>query len=173
MKLVTGGAYQGKLEYAKRTYQIDDGWIDGRDCEFDEIVRCCGIHHFHEYVRRMLHEQTDPEGGTQEEQDVFLCSAQPGPMQRDPMQEHWRTNGFRFQTDDLRALEEQADAFAAWLYQSNPAIVIVTNELGYGIVPIEKEDRFWREVTGRICTCLAARSDEVVRVVCGIGMRLK
>lgn len=173
MKLVTGGAYQGKLEYAKRTYQIDDSWIDGRDCGFDEIVRCCGIHHFHEYVRRMLQEQTATEGCLQEDQEVFPCSAQPEPMQCDPMQERPRANGFRVQTDDLRALEEQADAFAAWLYQMNPALVIVTNELGYGIVPIEKQDRLWREVTGRLCTCLAARSDEVVRVVCGIGMRLK
>ena len=31
----------------------------------------------------------------------------------------------------------QAEAFAAWLYEKNPEIVIVTNELGYGIVPMD------------------------------------
>ena len=55
----------------------------------------------------------------------------------------------------------------------NPEICIVTNELGYGVVPIEPFDRKWREKTGRICTELAAKADSVTRVVCGIGILLK
>ena len=59
------------------------------------------------------------------------------------------------------------------LLQKNPEICIVTNELGYGVVPIEPFDRKWREKTGRICTELAAKADSVTRVVCGIGILLK
>lgn len=69
--------------------------------------------------------------------------------------------------------EDEAEAFAAWLYEKNPEIVIVTNELGYGIVPMDRFDREYREMTGRICTALARRSEEVVRVACGLGMVLK
>lgn len=52
-------------------------------------------------------------------------------------------------------------------------MVVVTNELGCGIVPMDPADREYRETVGRICTCLAARSEEVVRVICGVGMVLK
>ncbi len=76
-------------------------------------------------------------------------------------------------TDNPSIIEQQAEAFADWLYKKNPNLVIVSNELGYGVVPMEKKDRLWRERVGRVCTCIAARADEVVRVVCGIGTRLK
>ena len=55
----------------------------------------------------------------------------------------------------------------------NPNIIIITNELGCGIVPMDKQDRVYREVTGRICCKLAKRADRVYRVVCGIGTLIK
>lgn len=139
MKLVIGGAYQGKLSYAKEAYQAGDGWIDGAACSLDgEIDTCRGIYHFHEYVKRLL---------------------QSG--QLDGNNSH------------LIDMEQWAETFADKLCRRNPDILIVSNELGYGIVPMEKSDRQWRELTGRLCTCLARQADEVVRVVCGVGMRLK
>ncbi|MCC8101053.1 MAG: bifunctional adenosylcobinamide kinase/adenosylcobinamide-phosphate guanylyltransferase [Clostridiales bacterium] len=141
MRLIIGGADQGKRDYAKKTSGIEDGCSDGRVCGWMGVATCRGIHHFHEYVKRM----------TQADLGSF----------------------FRIRTDDLTLLEEEAQAFSAWLFQMNPEITIVSNELGYGIVPMEKSDRLWREAVGRICTCLAAEAEEVVRVVCGIGIRLK
>lgn len=44
---------------------------------------------------------------------------------------------------------------------------------GYGVVPMDAFDRAYREAVGRICTKLAAYSDEVTRVVCGIGTVIK
>lgn len=139
MKLIIGGACQGKLAFAKKTYQAEDGWIDGRTCAPEEIEACRGIYHFHEYVRRMLE-------GKEE---------------------------FRFSLHaDLSGLEVQAEAFADFLCRKNPQILIVSNELGYGVVPVEKEARLWREACGRMCTALAGRADEVVRVICGVGQKL-
>lgn len=59
------------------------------------------------------------------------------------------------------------------LVEGNPNLIIVSNEVGYGLVPVEAFERTYREATGRICTVLAAASDEVVRVVMGIGTRIK
>lgn len=151
MKLIIGGAYQGKLKYAKEAYGVSEGWIDGRTCSYDEIETCRGIFNFHELVKRML--SADEAGRTEGD-----------------MKTAWPIS---FSGTDLSGLEMQAKAFAAALYRKNPDILIVSNELGYGIVPMEKGDRMWREAAGRICTSLAACSDEVVRVVCGLGMRLK
>jgi hypothetical protein len=74
---------------------------------------------------------------------------------------------------DFLHLEQDAETFAERLCACNPEILIVSNELGYGVVPMEKADRLWREAAGRICCALASRADEVVRVVCGIGQRIK
>lgn len=63
--------------------------------------------------------------------------------------------------------------FPERLYAENPDIVIVTDEIGYGIVPVDQFQRRYREATGRICTELASRSEEVYRIICGIGMRIK
>lgn len=140
MKLVIGGAYQGKLAYAQKQYQIQDGWIDGRDCGFEAIEVCSGIHHFHDYVKQMLASTDSP---------------------------------YQFRIDHLANMEQQAEKFVKMLSAQNPDIVIVSNELGYGVVPMDKMDRLWREAVGRICTCIAAEADEVVRVVCGVGVRIK
>lgn len=59
------------------------------------------------------------------------------------------------------------------IINENPEITIVTTEIGYGIVPMDKFDRNYREVTGRICCGIAKRADKVYRVVCGIGNLIK
>lgn len=54
-----------------------------------------------------------------------------------------------------------------------PDCVIICDEIGNGIVPLEAFEREYREQTGRILTMLAKEAEEVVRVVCGIGQRIK
>ena len=46
-------------------------------------------------------------------------------------------------------------------------------EAGCGIVPMEAFERDYRETDGRICQRIAAYSEEVHRVICGLGMRIK
>ena len=55
----------------------------------------------------------------------------------------------------------------------NPKLVIVSQEVGYGVVPVDAFDRKYREAVGRVCTKLAAYSSRVTRVVCGIGTVIK
>ena len=52
-------------------------------------------------------------------------------------------------------------------------MVIVSDEVGYGVVPIDAFDRKYREAVGRVCTELAGYSQRVTRVACGIGMVIK
>ena len=126
MKMIIGGAYQGKLGYAvKLTGYKKEDFVDGACCGLNEIYQAKGIVNFHEYVRRYLETSEDRSG----------------------LAEH--------------------------LAEKNPELVIVSNELGYGVVPCEPTDRRWREAVGRICTELAKNAAQVIRVVCGIGMILK
>lgn len=141
MRLIIGGAYQGKLNYAlMSTGLAQEDFLDGKLCEPGAIFSAKGIYNFHEYVRRYL-----------ETKEAASPELQVGVV-------------------DSAALME---TLAEELLQKNPELVVVTNELGYGVVPCEREDRRWREATGRICTKLAKKANIVTRVVCGIGMDLK
>ena len=51
--------------------------------------------------------------------------------------------------------------------------IIICRDISCGIVPIDPVLRAWRETTGRTLAKLAQKSDEVVRLFCGIPTRLK
>ena len=59
------------------------------------------------------------------------------------------------------------------LFQRNPKVIIVSTEIGYGIVPIEQFERTYREQTGRVCCTIAKEAQEVYRIMCGIPTKIK
>lgn len=124
MELIIGGAFQGKLEYAKSLYP-EIRWIEGETCSCQELEHGAGVNHFERYIRKML-----------------------------------RDNG------DVSEL-------AADLIKKNPDVVLISEEVGYGVVPVDAFERRYREAVGRVCTELAAFSKKVHRVVCGVGMVIK
>lgn len=124
MRMIIGGAFQGKMEYAQKEYP-GIRWVDGAACSEEELLQCEGVYHFHLYIRKSMEKY-----------------------------------------EDMRL-------FADRIIRENPQIVIITDEIGYGLVPIDAFERRYREETGRICTRLAAFSERVDRVVCGIGLPIK
>ena len=46
----------------------------------------------------------------------------------------------------------------SWI-KSNPDAIIICDELGNGIVPIKKQERVWREQTGRLMIELAKQAE--------------
>ncbi len=63
--------------------------------------------------------------------------------------------------------------FAKKIYARNPEMIVITNEIGSGIIPLEKADRIWREETGRACCAIAGHSETVIRMCCGIPTVIK
>lgn len=55
----------------------------------------------------------------------------------------------------------------------NKNCIIISDEIGNGIIPMDAFEREYREQTGRILVQLAEQADEVVRVICGIGQKIK
>lgn len=126
MKLIIGGAFQGKKKFAETLTGIPaEKFADGQTCAFPEIFEQPVICHFHEYLRRMLEKNMD-----------------------------------------TAALIDE-------VVERNRDLVIISNELGYGVVPADRFDRCYRETAGRVCTQAAAAADEVYRVICGIPARIK
>ena len=100
------------------------------------------------------------DGETCEFEEIFTCSAI-----------------YNFHLYIRRLMEEghsdRMRFLAQKLTEENAGITIVTDEIGYGIVPADSFERAWREQVGRTCTELAAFSELVVRVVMGIGTIIK
>ncbi len=52
-------------------------------------------------------------------------------------------------------------------------LIIISDEVGNGIVPLEPFEREYRERLGRILCCLAQQAKRMERILCGVGQRLK
>ncbi len=51
--------------------------------------------------------------------------------------------------------------------------IVICNEVGCGIVPLDADERAWREQVGRACCTLAESAEQVIRLCCGLPQYLK
>ena len=56
---------------------------------------------------------------------------------------------------------------------NNLHAVIVTNEIGSGIVPSDKNTRRFRDIQGKINQYIGKEADEVYLLTCGISLKIK
>lgn len=124
MHLIIGGAYQGKLELAKRRYGLKNE--DICDCaEAEPQFSCRCVCHIEEFTLR--------------------CA---------------------------RAGAEAKDWFAARRAEWADSVFICA-DISCGVVPMEPEEREWREMTGRLLNWLSGEAETVTRVFCGLPQELK
>ena len=65
------------------------------------------------------------------------------------------------------------EALLTMLENNRNLQLLISDEIGYGLVPIDDFEREYREFHGRVMTELAEKTDGVERVVCGIPQRIK
>jgi len=125
MILIFGGAYQGKLEFAKEAFDVKDSDVffcnEEKDIDWSSKVIC-------------------------DMDKAFLRHVREGLESKDVLADH---------------LEELKDK------------ILIVNDISQGIVPMDKDLRDWREMTGRAMLYLSKEADEVYRVFCGLGNKLK
>jgi len=92
---------------------------------------------------------------------------------------------FESVTGDFEALNEQEysnieklilsefEDFLRAAKENPQTVIMVTNEIGSGLVPEYKSGRIFRDIAGRTNQFIASLSDEVYFTVCGIPMKLK
>lgn len=78
---------------------------------------------------------------------------------------------------DYTAIEAHIDAHITQLLAACAAcpspVVLVTNEVGMGIVPENRLARHFRDIAGRVNQRLAEQAEQVWLVVSGIGVKIK
>lgn len=65
-------------------------------------------------------------------------------------------------------LKQEVDEIMATARASDTLWIVVTNEVGSGIVPGDSLSRLYRDILGRVNQWLAAAADEVIYMVAGI-----
>ena len=170
--LVLGGARSGKSGYAEgllaavpRVTYVATATARPGDDEWQERVR--------------LHQVRRPAGWTTEEDADLpaLLTAAQGPVLVDCVS-LWLTGVLDACScwDDAaglgRARERYDELLAAWSATS-ARTVLVSSEVGWGVVPATASGRLFRDELGRLNAALAATADEVVLVVAGLPLRLK
>ena len=71
-----------------------------------------------------------------------------------------------FDQDKIMALFDEVIA-------ASPDMIFTADEIGYGIVPVDRSETLWREQTGRIVSRIAQKADKVYRVMAGIPQQIK
>ena len=123
MKLVIGGAYQGKREFLMQRWGLCDREIaDASACRYSDIR---AIVNYQNLIRQQMEQGLDP-------------------------------------ADELRQLAGR-----------DSEIILCADEIGMGIVPMDRKERDFRESCGRTLCLAAQMADEVWRVICGIGEKIK
>ncbi len=144
MEVYFGGAFQGKLEYVLEK----KGCLkvaDGAGCSLKDIKEAQVLNHLHLYIKRLTYKEGAAYNTTVD--DTI--------------------------TTDTTAKTMPAAEIINDIYEANPDIILICDEVGGGIVPLKKEDRIYRETVGRALCCAVKKSDRVERVMCGIGQCLK
>ena len=130
MILIIGGYAQGKKEYVKNAFHIND------DCIFEGYLPTAGefetigdrrpvINALHRWIKKSMEEGGNP--------------------------------------------EEEIFSFVL----HHPDCILICDEIGNGIVPMDAMEREYRERTGRILIAIAREAKEVERILCGIPLKIK
>lgn len=76
---------------------------------------------------------------------------------------------FKIEEDVMSEIE----ALIKGIRNSNSTVIMITNELGSGVVPETRLGREFRDIAGRANQFIASCSEEVYLTVCGIPMKVK
>ncbi|MCR4672277.1 MAG: bifunctional adenosylcobinamide kinase/adenosylcobinamide-phosphate guanylyltransferase [Lachnospiraceae bacterium] len=125
MDLIIGGAYQGKLEYAKSRCSLSD-------------------------------------------EEIFVCTEDKGI-------EFARQCVYNIQEYTLYCVKNGIDALEIFKAHRDDwkDSVLICEDIFCGVVPLGKDMRDWREMTGRLCAYLSGEAESVTRIFCGLEQKLK
>ena len=145
MILIFGGAYQGKLGYAKDNFKTDRIFSCG-DIKTGEDQKSPLMYGIDRFLREDRKKDSD--------RLCIICGLE----------------------DFVLECNEHGIEAADWFRKRRGSwqdMILIIEDRSQGIVPVDPEMRAAREMSGRLMTYLASEAEEVHRVFCGIGKRIK
>lgn len=181
--LITGGARSGKSSYAEKLAKELEGNVlyIATSIPFDEEMK----------LRIRKHKESRPqewdtfegykglekvisEKGRQYKGILLDCITV---MVTNLLLEYTGMEDRDFPSEDFEkaeaTIEKEIEKLMDGIRESEATVILVTNELGSGIVPENTLARTFRDIAGRMNQYIGSRCDEVYMTVCGIPLRLK
>lgn len=143
MHFITGGAFNGKRAWVKKTYQVeqDNSWLSAY--ENDPLPR--NVNHHHDFL-------------ILEGIEIWL-----------------KLLSEQFNLQQSR--EMWNSCLNAWLEWEKGTVsrhvIVIGTDITKGIVPLEKENRMWRDLTGWAYQDTAAKAEKVDVIWYGINQTIK
>lgn len=165
MVLIIGGYAQGQLEYVRQRYEVTDRQVfsaclldtirdqdESQDTQTEQLVV---IQDFNVWLREEIL-AAQSHDGMDSETEFEVVAAEKAQKK-----------------DSETVIFEQLQRKLGDLLRRYPNVILISDEIGNGLIPMAREERILRDLIGRTQVYLAGQADEVIRVVCGIGQRIK
>ncbi|THV25340.1 bifunctional adenosylcobinamide kinase/adenosylcobinamide-phosphate guanylyltransferase [Peteryoungia ipomoeae] len=166
--LVLGGARSGKSRFAEGL---------ARASGHERLYLATGRPWDEEMAARIATHKADraSDGWTTYEEPIALRDAlakldQPGRVILVDCLTLWVTN---LMMEEGRDVDAEGAALAAKLGDLKATVILVSNEVGLGIVPENKMARAFRDHAGRLHQAIAAQAAEVYFVAAGLPLKMK
>jgi adenosylcobinamide kinase/adenosylcobinamide-phosphate guanylyltransferase len=85
----------------------------------------------------------------------------------------WTSNLLTSEGRDRNRIFARADRLCEVLRSISASVVLVTNEVGSGVVPVSEDGRLYRDLLGYVNQRVAAVADKVVLLVAGCPLMIK
>lgn len=177
MILITGGAYQGKLEFAKKLYNERKCGVLESPQEMEKLEKngnqkdYPGVKELEKDKHPGHYVQTEQTKQQQEEKEPVIAEGKTAHLKQ--LQRADIISHFHLWIRRLLKDEENPYLMVEKLLEENPDVLIELTQLGCGVVSIDKFDREYRETVGRLGCLLAKEAEAVYLVHCGIARKIK
>ena len=167
---ITGGSRSGKSNFAQDLAHSQKGrkvFIATAE-PLDEVMR----------VRIAAHKRARPAGWDTVEEPRLLgttvkeCAATYDILLLDCLT-LWISNLLTNHSLDEAEITREVKSLIESCKTESSTVIIVSNEIGMGIVPGDKLTRLYRDIVGRANQEIAKKADEVFLVVSGISIKIK
>ena len=167
-QLILGGARSGKSHYAQQQAELSDRKVTyiatahGGDDEMRERIK--------------LHQQQRPDHWSLVEEQIALADV----LQQQDNKQHcllvdcltlWLSNLLCH--EDAELFQRERDKLLDLMPSLQSDVILVSNEVGQGIVPMGELNRRFVDEAGRLHQSLAQLCDRVIWVVAGLPQILK
>jgi adenosylcobinamide kinase/adenosylcobinamide-phosphate guanylyltransferase len=169
LTLITGGARSGKSSFAQQRASAHQGsvlFLATAEAGDDDMT-----------ARIAKHQAERPDHWRTLEEPVYvaraLAEAEPAALVLLDCVTLWVTNLLLREGTTWEQAQAELDALLAWYRAQSADLVVVTNEVGLGIVPADPLSRTFRDWQGLFNQRLAAEADVVYLMVSGLPVEVK
>ncbi|MFV0424529.1 MAG: bifunctional adenosylcobinamide kinase/adenosylcobinamide-phosphate guanylyltransferase [Bacilli bacterium] len=169
--LITGGARSGKSTYAESFYKHDDvKYIATYVCNSDDLEMVYRIKK-HKLQRNLKWETIEVNTFLNVTGEYILMDCLSIFVSN--IMFYYTKDAKYINGELIEKIYSHIKREITTLVQNCKNIIIVTNEVGLGLVPINHVERVYRDVLGRTNRYVADMMDDVYLVVCGQPLKIK